>query len=719
MFARYARRALNLGAVAAAATATGLALYNSDFNRTKQALAETAVLRSTELPTRAQQLKSLRETKQFDVLIIGAGATGAGVALDAVTRGLSTALVERDDFSSGTSSRSTKLIHGGVRYLQKAVFNLDYEQFKLVKEALHERANLLEIAPHLSGPLPIMLPVYKLWQLPYFWSGIKMYDLIAGTANVKTSYVLSPEKTLEAFPMLKREDLVGSIVYYDGQHNDARMNISIALTAAERGATVANHVEVQSLLKEIDPSTGKERVCGATVRDTITGDSWDVRAKCVINATGPFCDAIRKMDNPKVMDIVQPSSGVHIVLPNYYSPRGMGLLDPATSDGRVIFFLPWQNMTIAGTTDAPTKVSANPMPTEEEIDFILNEVRHYLSPDVQVRRGDVLAAWSGIRPLVSDPDSANTQSIVRNHLVHVSDSKLVTISGGKWTTYRTMAIDTVDAAIAACNLKPERGCQTDGLMLMGGAGYTPTMFIRLVQDYGLDVEVAQHLANTYGDRAGEVALLATITGRRWPVVGRRLAEEYPYIEAEVRYAIREYACTAVDVLARRTRLAFLNVQAALQALPSVIQIMSKELNWTEEQCAAEKADAEAFLQTMGLAANTSARSTKVPVKFNQGEISELRREFDRFDLAGTGHISAIELRKVLDSMGEEVSENQLHELISEVDFNQNSTIEFDEFLQLMSALRTGAVSNSRLATIFDKGSNLANRIPVHRSGGGV
>ncbi|XP_004345777.2 glycerol-3-phosphate dehydrogenase 2 [Capsaspora owczarzaki ATCC 30864] len=687
MFARYARRALNLGAVAAAATATGLALYNSDFNRTKQALAETAVLRSTELPTRAQQLKSLRETKQFDVLIIGAGATGAGVALDAVTRGLSTALVERDDFSSGTSSRSTKLIHGGVRYLQKAVFNLDYEQFKLVKEALHERANLLEIAPHLSGPLPIMLPVYKLWQLPYFWSGIKMYDLIAGTANVKTSYVLSPEKTLEAFPMLKREDLVGSIVYYDGQHNDARMNISIALTAAERGATVANHVEVQSLLKEIDPSTGKERVCGATVRDTITGDSWDVRAKCVINATGPFCEGYG-----------------HCSAKLWRSHCAPELL---------------QNMTIAGTTDAPTKVSANPMPTEEEIDFILNEVRHYLSPDVQVRRGDVLAAWSGIRPLVSDPDSANTQSIVRNHLVHVSDSKLVTISGGKWTTYRTMAIDTVDAAIAACNLKPERGCQTDGLMLMGGAGYTPTMFIRLVQDYGLDVEVAQHLANTYGDRAGEVALLATITGRRWPVVGRRLAEEYPYIEAEVRYAIREYACTAVDVLARRTRLAFLNVQAALQALPSVIQIMSKELNWTEEQCAAEKADAEAFLQTMGLAANTSARSTKVPVKFNQGEISELRREFDRFDLAGTGHISAIELRKVLDSMGEEVSENQLHELISEVDFNQNSTIEFDEFLQLMSALRTGAVSNSRLATIFDKGSNLANRIPVHRSGGGV
>lgn len=327
------------------------------------------------LPTRAEHMKSLKNDT-FDVLVIGGGATGVGCALDSVSRGLKTAMVERNDFSCGTTSRSTKLIHGGVRYLQKAIMRLDYEQYSMVKEALHERANLLDIAPHLSYPLPIMLPVYTWWQIPYFWAGIKVYDIVSGDECLKSSYYLNKERALELFPMLKSDKLKGAIVYYDGSHNDSRMCLSIALTAARMGASVANHAMVTDLVKDDD---GK--VTGAKVRD-ISGEEFVIKAKCVINATGPFTDAVRKMDNPSAKDIVCPSKGVHIVLPNYYSPSHMGLLDPATSDGRVIFFLPWQGVTIAGTTDGPCEVSRNPSPSETDIQFILNEIKNYLTPDI-------------------------------------------------------------------------------------------------------------------------------------------------------------------------------------------------------------------------------------------------------------------------------------------------------------------------------------------------
>ncbi|KAF8523298.1 FAD dependent oxidoreductase, partial [Hysterangium stoloniferum] len=314
--------------------------------------------------------------------------TGAGVAVDAASRGLKVALVERDDFR--TSSQSTKLVHGGVRYLQKAVTELDYEQYKLVRETLHERRIFLQTAPYLSSMLPIMLPIYKwfirYWQVPYYWAGCKMYDFLAGGENMGSSYVMSKGKAVEAFPMLKTDGLVGAVVYYDGQHNDSRMNIALIMTAVQQGAVVANHVEVTSLLKT--NSGGK--VTGASVRDTLTGNTWDIRAKGVINATGPFADALLTLDNPDHRPIVQSSSGVHVTLPNYYSPRTMGLLDPSTSDGRVIFFLPWQGNTIAGTTDTKASLEVEPRAREDDIRWILEEIRHYLSPDIQVRREDPL-----------------------------------------------------------------------------------------------------------------------------------------------------------------------------------------------------------------------------------------------------------------------------------------------------------------------------------------
>ncbi|NXP15065.1 GPDM protein, partial [Thinocorus orbignyianus] len=671
----------------AIATVFGLSQFSQYRNKhgafaPVQAAEAVTVPIKSDFPTREEQVLALRTAGEFDVLVIGGGATGCGCALDAVTRGLKTALLERDDFSSGTSSRSTKLIHGGVRYLQKAIMKLDFEQYKMVKEALEERANLLEIAPHLSAPLPIMLPVYKWWQLPYYWLGIKLYDMVAGSQCLKSSYVLSKSRALELFPMLRKDELVGAIVYYDGQHNDARMNLAIALTAARYGATTANYTEVLRLLKRTDPASGKERVCGVRCRDVLTGQEFDVQAKCVINATGPFTDSVRKMDDEEVPNICQPSAGVHIVMPGYYSPDNMGLLDPATSDGRVIFFLPWEKMTIAGTTDSPTDVTSHPIPTEEDINFILNEVRNYLSVDVEVRRGDVLAAWSGIRPLVTDPNSKDTQSISRNHVVTISESGLVTIAGGKWTTYRAMAKDTIDAAVQAHDLKAGSS-KTIGLQLQGAEDWSPTLYIRLVQDYGLESEVAQHLAATYGDKAFEVAKIAQVTGKRWPIVGKRLVSEFPYIEAEVIYGIKEYARTAVDMISRRTRLAFLNVQAAEEALPRIVDIMAKELNWSEQKKKEEFEAAKRFLYyEMGYKVKSDQLADSSEISLVPSDIERYKKRFHMFDKDKKGFITILDVQRVLESISVQIAENTLHDILNEVDLNKNGQVELNEFLQV-------------------------------------
>lgn len=576
----------------------------------------------------------------YDLLIIGGGATGAGVALDAATRGLRVAVVERDDFSSGTSSKSTKLVHGGVRYLEKAVWDLDYNQYKLVKEALRERRYFLDTAPHLSQWLPIMIPVDKWWKAPYFWAGTKAYDFLAGSENIESSYFLTRSKALDAFPMLKKENLFGALVYYDGAHNDSRMNISLAMTAALYGATVVNHTEITGLDKDASGN-----LIGARGRDLLPqrdghrSEPFTIRAKGIINATGPFTDSIRKLDDPSTTEIVAPSSGVHVILPGYFSPSNMGLIDPSTSDGRVIFFLPWHGNTIAGTTDAPTAIEQNPIAGEGEIDWILHEIQNYLAPEINVRRGDVLAAWSGIRPLVRDPKAKDTQGLVRNHLLHLSPSGLLTISGGKWTTYRQMAEETVDEAIRAFDLRPKAisnplnisgtpqpptlgtsptpdpaldgTCQTHTVRLLGAHGFSKTLFINLIQHFGLSTDTALHLTTAYGDRAWTVAALCGPTRARFPVRGTRLSELYPFVDGEVRYAVRhEYAATATDVVARRTRLAFLNAQAALEALPGVIDLMGEELGWGPGRREREWRDAVSFLRSMGLPAGKCGLSRR-------------------------------------------------------------------------------------------------------------
>ncbi|KAF8977616.1 mitochondrial glycerol-3-phosphate dehydrogenase [Entomortierella lignicola] len=596
-----------------------------------------------------------------------------------------------------------------------------------------------------------MLPIYKWWQVPYYWAGSKAYDLLAGHQGMESSYFLSRGKALEAFPMLKTDKLVGAMVYYDGQHNDSRMNVALGLTAVQYGAVIANHVEVIELHKD-----SNKRLNGARVRDTLTGKEFNVKAKGVINATGPFTDGIRQLDDPSIQTIVSPSAGVHIILPNYYSPGNMGLLDPATSDGRVIFFLPWQGNTIAGTTDSATKVTQNPMATEEEINWILGEVKNYLNPDVKVRRGDVLAAWSGIRPLVRDPAAKSTEGLVRNHMINVSSSGLLTIAGGKWTTYRAMAAETIDEAIKQFNLKPARECSTDRVKLIGSHGYSNTMFIRLIQQFGLETEIAQHLANSYGDRAWAVASLAQSTGKRWPVFGRRVSPQYPYIEAEVRYAVRrEYACTAVDVLARRLRLAFLNVHAAAEALPRIVEIMADELKWDKKRQELETENAKEFLTTMGLPVSPIAYPTNVPdsvvghpvpaaaegsklwggktgasnafysrAQFYPEELAEFHKVFGALDRDGDGHIDGKDLNEVLKNLDMDVDAQVLKSIIEEVDLDHSGTIEFNEFLEVMGGLKEHA-SRSEFSKIIAQVENKRNidygvkAKTTERSGGGA
>lgn len=606
----------------------GITFYTAPPRPTASDLAALAHGGLESVPSRRTQLDRLRRASHaacaFDVLVVGGGATGAACALDATLRDLNVALVERDDFAAGTSSRSTKLIHGGVRYLEKAFFNLDPAQLKLVFEALSERAVMLYQAPHLAQPFPTLLPCYKFWEVPFYWTGLKVYDLVAslGQGFLYLSKFVTASEALRLFPTLAKasngQRLCGAIMYYDGQMDDSRYNLSVALTSALHGAAVANHVEVESLIRD-----DHGQIVGVNCRDVLTDQKFPIHAKVVINATGPFTDCIRRMEDPQAKSMIAPSAGVHITLPSYYSADGMGLIVPKTKDGRVVFMLPWLGATIAGTTDSSTDITRLPQPHKEEVTFILDALSDYLRIDV--RTGDVQSAWSGIRPLAKDADTQvgerKTKNILRDHVVSVSDGNMVTITGGKWTTQRAMGEAAIDRAIEVAGLFGKASsCKTRFVRLVGAHKWDESYFTFLAQRYVsnghgwavgngsqssdegagkrvtktddggenapamskasnlLDVECAMHLARAYGDQAYKIAELAE-SG-----YGRRLVEGYPIIEAEIVYCIEnEYCETAADFLARRCRLVFLNGQAALVALPHVVNLMGNKLNWSEER----------------------------------------------------------------------------------------------------------------------------------------
>ncbi|SHJ29173.1 glycerol-3-phosphate dehydrogenase [Malonomonas rubra DSM 5091] len=521
--------------------------------------------------TRDQILTALKQDHLFDLLIIGAGATGCGIAVDAAARGFKVALLDKQDIAEGTSSRSTKLVHGGVRYLEKAVKHLDREQYDLVREGLHERGILLKNAPHLSNKIIFITPLYKWLDVPMVFAGLKLYDFLSGKMRLGSSRLLSRKETLERFPAIKAQGLKASILYYDGQFNDARMAVSLARTAEQQGAIIGNHIEVVDLLKE----NGK--VCGVKAKDTISGASWAIKAKGVINATGPFSDAIRKMDDPAVEPVITVSSGIHIVLDKSFAPPANGLMIPETEDGRVLFVLPWQGHALVGTTDEPAEISDHPRVSDADIAYLLRHVGNYFN--LKPTRTDVKATWSGLRPLVSDPQAVDTSNLVRDHVISMSENGLLSILGGKWTSYRRMAEDTIDQAIIGWRLQAKRPCSTEQSPIIGGAHYDPRDVQKLNSSFGFDDEVSNNLNHSYGDQA----LMLAEEGREADL-NRRLHPNHPYIEAEVLFAARhEFALRAIDVLARRTPLALIDQSASLQVLPRVIEIMAKELGWDQQR----------------------------------------------------------------------------------------------------------------------------------------
>jgi glycerol-3-phosphate dehydrogenase len=587
-----------------------------------------------ERPPREQMIENL-QTKEFDLLIIGGGATGMGTALEATRQGYSVALVERGDFACGTSSKSSNMIHGGIRYLQAFVKDPDNatEQIDVVKKGLAEQSYMYNSAPYNVRPCPFMVACYSQDdKRETYQQLLKKYDELGSDDPFPESHWNTKKETLFRFPQLKQDGLLGSFVYYDGQQDDARMATLISLTAIEGGATICNYIEVQSLIKEAGITKG------AVVKDTDAqnGNTFNVRAKVVVNATGPFTDAILQMDQgPNTQQIIKPAAGTHVILPDHFSPDRTGLAILETSDGRAMFYLPWMGQTIVGTTDHLSEIKPLLTPPEDDIDWIIKEVNRFLNPQqTPACSKDVLAAWIGIRPLAQGLQSAtgtkdteaksgggaeDTKSVPREHAVIVSDSKLVTITGGKWTSYRHMAVDTLKEAIVVGKLPaPRREMQEDrptfeqGLVgtkagpnvdysrleLACAAPYHSDI-VELRKKWHFTREIAENLIASYGTHAVEVACIA----RRGVQDGyaERLAVGYPWIMAQVVYGVRrEYARTVADVLSRRTRLAQVDVLAAYDVVPRVVDVMAKELGWSQERIQAEVANANIFLESCGL-----------------------------------------------------------------------------------------------------------------------
>ena len=526
---------------------------------------------------REEILLKLQQHSPYDLLVVGGGASGCGVALDAASRGLRVALVEKNDFAEGTSGRSTKLIHGGVRYLEKAVKKLDRQQYNLVRDGLRERALLLKNARHLSNRLTLVTPIYSWLEVPYVFAGLKLYDLLSGKNHIGHSRLLSRTEALNRFPMLKAKGLKAGVQYHDGQFHDARMTLAIALTAHQQGATIINHMALTGLVK----STGA--IQGVTLTDQLTGDTLSLNCTGVINAGGPFVDDIRRLDDPQASPLLTTSSGVHIVLDQRFAPPDTGLMIPETEDGRVLFILPWEGHALVGTTDEPAPLSEHPRPLDAEIDYLLRHARSYF--DLQIERSDIKATWSGLRPLVANPTASDTAALTRDHILQTSPSGLVTLAGGKWTTYRKMAQDTVDYAINYFSLDPAvKGCQTAHLPLIGSSDFELLGGTELAEHFALDEETASYLNRCYGDQADQLLELGRSTDTLRPLV-----TGHPFLEAEVIYAVRfELAQRVIDILARRTHLAIVDTRAAQQAIPRVVELMAAELGWNQKRCNEEK-----------------------------------------------------------------------------------------------------------------------------------
>jgi glycerol-3-phosphate dehydrogenase len=498
-------------------------------------------------------LKAIDDKSQWDLIVIGGGATGLGTAVDAATRGYKTLLLEQADFSKGTSSRSTKLVHGGVRYLAQG-------DISMVLEALHERGLLRQNAPHLVKNQPFIIPNYDWWDGPFYTVGMKIYDMMAGNLGLGPSEHISKEETLAAIPNIKTEGLRGGVIYHDGQFDDSRLAIALAQTAYKNGATVLNYMRVTDLIKNREGLTK-----GVRVMDLESGNAYNIHAKGVINATGVFVDDILQMDHPQEKPTIKPSQGVHLVLDASFLQGRSAVMIPKTDDGRVLFAVPWHGKVIVGTTDTEMNhAELEPRATDQEIDFILNTAGRYLTR--APKRSDVLSVFAGLRPLPNASDR-ETKGISRTHQIKVSVSGLLTVVGGKWTTYRKMAQDIVDQAGWMAGLE-ERPCLTANMPLHG---------------YVQHFDENDHLHVYGGDRLAILQLT-----EKHPELIERLHPDYPYIKAEVVWTTRhEMARTVEDVLARRLRMLFLDARAAILMAPTVAQLMAVELHKSNEWIASE------------------------------------------------------------------------------------------------------------------------------------
>ena len=496
----------------------------------------------------------LDRTEPWDMLVVGGGATGVGIAVDAASRGYDLLLVEQSDFGKGTSSRSTKLVHGGVRYLQQG-------NITLVMEALKERGILRENAPHLVHDLAFIVPNYDWWEAPFYGIGLKVYDLLAGRYGFGPSKILSTAQTIKRIPTLRTDGLRGGVIYYDGQFDDARLLINLVRTAADQGATLLNYTRVIAMTKD---SNGY--LNGAVFEDVETGAEYTVKAKVVINATGPFSDSLRQMDQPDARPIISPSQGVHLVFDKSFLPRKSAIMVPHTKDGRVMFAIPYLGATLVGTTDTPIATpSLEPRPLPGEIDFILETSGEYLKKPPS--RDDILSVFTGIRPLVKESDDENTALLSRDHTIVISNSGLLTIAGGKWTTYRQMAETCVNAAATLAGLE-SKPCVTKRLNIHGY--HKSSQKFGALALYGSDAPAIQDLLRSDPSRQ------------------ERLHPDLHALAGEVVWATRfEAARTVDDFLARRTRCLFLNAHAAMQAAAKVASLMAKELEksrqWESEQ----------------------------------------------------------------------------------------------------------------------------------------
>jgi glycerol-3-phosphate dehydrogenase len=510
---------------------------------------------------RETHLSQIRNAeKPFDFCIIGGGATGLGAAVDAASRGHSVVLLEQADFAKGTSSRSTKLVHGGVRYLQQG-------NVSLVLEALRERGRLTKNAPHLVHDLSFVIPNYSWWEGPFYGIGMKVYDQLAGKLGLGPSKWLSKEETISRIPTVETENLTGGVMYHDGQFDDSRLAVNLAQTAAGLGAKILNYAKCTGLLKT------DGLVSGVTVEDIESGENFEVKALCVINATGIYVDELRAKDDGKSKPMVTVSQGIHIVLPKEFLPGDAAIMIPKTADGRVLFAVPWHDCVVVGTTDTPLhEKSMEPRALASEVEFVMEHAAKYLTKDP--RPEDVLSIFAGLRPLVKSGDDTNTAAISRDHTILVSNSGLITVTGGKWTTYRKMAEDVIDQAEMVSGVDQKR-CETETLQIRGWSR----------------TEIPEPNLRPYGADAAAIRALGE-SEKLHPLLG--------LTAAEVRWHVREeMARTVEDVLARRSRCLLLNARGSIEAAPKVAEIMAKELGrdaaWIATQIAAYEILAKGYV----------------------------------------------------------------------------------------------------------------------------